>query len=210
MIVPPERSQERDAAVDALTPLVATLGWNTAALQAALQNIGGDPLDAELLFPGGAADMIEAFIDLADRRMEAAAAAQDLAALRLPARVRALVAIRLEQSRPHKGAVRRALAVLSLPRHAGLATRCTARTLDAIWHGAQDRSADFSWYTKRVILAAVYTTTILFWLRDDGEDNSATLAFLDRRLASVGRIGSVRRRLAAMLPGCGSGQAQAA
>ena len=36
---------------------------------------------------------------------------------------------------------------------------CTARTVDAIWHAAGDRSADFSWYTKRAILAAVYAAT---------------------------------------------------
>ena len=40
---------------------------------------------------------------------------------------------------------------------------CTARTVDAIWHAAGDRSADFSWYTKRAILAAVYTATVLYW-----------------------------------------------
>ena len=44
------------------------------ALRMALADIGVPPDDAELLFPGGAADMIEAFCDWADRRMEAEAA----------------------------------------------------------------------------------------------------------------------------------------
>ena len=60
------------------------------------------------------------------------------------------------------------------------------------------RSADFCWYTKRAILAAIYGATVLFWLRDSSEDDAATLAFLDRRLAGVGRITSVRRRVEAM------------
>ena len=151
------------------------------------------PDDAELLFPGGTADMIEAFCDWADRRMEAAAATLD-PALRLHQRVRAVIALRLKQNRPHKEAIRRALALLALPRNARLAAACTARTVDAIWHAAGDQSADFSWYTKRAILAAVYATTVLFWLRDAGEDDAATLGFLDRRLAGVGRIGTLRRR----------------
>ena len=75
----------------------------------------------------------------------------------------------------------------------------TSRSVDAIWHAAGDRSADFSWYTKRAILAAVWTSTLLYWLRDTSEDDAATLAFLDRRLAGVGRIGSVRRRAEAAL-----------
>ena len=73
--------------------------------------------------------------------------------------------------------------------------RCiTARTVDAIWHAAGDRSADFSWYTKRAILTGVYAATVLYWLRDTSDDDTATLGFLDRRLAGVGHIGSLRRR----------------
>ena len=84
--------------------------------------------------------------------MEAAAAAEGMEGLRLPARVRRVIAIRLEQNRPYKEAVRRGLAVLALPGNAGVAARCTARTVDSIWFAAGDRSADFSWYTKRAIL----------------------------------------------------------
>ncbi|MBV9736269.1 MAG: COQ9 family protein [Acidisphaera sp.] len=195
MIEPPERSEERDAALTALLARVPAQGWTFSALRAALRDIGAEPEGAELLFPGGAADMIEAFCDLADRRMAAEAAGLDLGARRLPARVRALIALRLAQHRAHREAVRRALGILALPRHAGLAATCTARTVDAIWHAAGDRSADFSWYTKRATLAGIYTATVLFWLRDAAEDDTRTLGFLDRRLADIGRIGALRRRL---------------
>jgi ubiquinone biosynthesis protein COQ9 len=193
-----ERSAERDAAIAALLGHVPFDGWTRRALRAGLADIGVAPEDAEQLFPGGAADMIEAFCDWADRRMAEGAAAQD-PALRLHQRVRGVIALRLEQNRPHKEAIRRALALLALPGHARLVARCTARTVDAIWHAAGDRSADFSWYTKRAILAAVYGTTVLYWLRDSSDDDAATLAFLDRRLSGVGRIGGVRRRAEAMM-----------
>ena len=99
--------------------------------------------------------------------------------------MRAVIALRLEQNRPYKEAIRRALAVLALPQNARAAATCTARTVDAIWHAAGDRSADFSWYTKRAILAVIYSATLLYWLRDTSEDDAATLAFLDRRLAGL-------------------------
>jgi ubiquinone biosynthesis protein COQ9 len=193
MITPPERSPERDAAIEAMLPQVAVTGWTMATLLAA-----AGP-DADLLFPAGVPDMIEAYVDWADRRMEAAAAAQDMAALRLPARVRAVLALRFEQNRPYKDAVRRALGILAVPGHAALAARTTARTVDCIWHAAGDTTADFSWYTKRATLAAIYAATLLYWLRDDGPDDEATLAFLDRRLAGVGRIGRLRRRARAAM-----------
>ncbi|HVC61290.1 MAG TPA: COQ9 family protein [Acetobacteraceae bacterium] len=198
MIAPPERSPERDAALDAMLPNVPFDGWTYRALRAGLASIGVRREEAELLFPGGASDMIEAFCDLADRRM-AQTAAEQLGDTKLPERVRAVIALRLSQNRPCKEAVRRAVAVLALPRHARLAAACTARTVDAIWHEAGDRSADFSWYTKRAILTAVYTATLLFWLRDSSEDNAATLGFLDRRLAGIARTHRLRRRAEAML-----------
>ena len=196
-MTPPERSPERDAAIFALVPHVPFDGWTRNALRRGLADIGASPDDAALLFPGGAADMIEAFCDWADRRMEEGAAAID-PAMRLHERVRAVIALRLEQNRPFKEAIRRGVALLALPMHTRLAVVCTARTVDAIWQAAGDQSADFSWYTKRAILTAVYAATMLYWLRDSGEDDVTTLAFLDRRLAGVGRIGSVRRRAVAI------------
>jgi ubiquinone biosynthesis protein COQ9 len=194
MVHAPERSPERDAAIAAMLPHVPFDGWTFRALRMGLADIGVPTDEAEVLFPGGAADMIEAFCDWADRGMETEAATLDLAARRVHERVRAVIALRLERNRPHKEAIRRALALLALPSHVRLAAGCTARTVDAIWHTAGDRSADFSWYTKRAILTAVYGATLLYWLRDSGGDDAATLAFLDRRLAGVGRIGSLRRR----------------
>jgi ubiquinone biosynthesis protein COQ9 len=191
----PERSAERDAAIDALLPSVPFDGWTSRGLRTALASIGVAPEDGEMLFPGAAADMVGAFCDLADRRMEEAAAMHDMTAMRLPMRVRAVLALRFEQNRPHKEAIRRAFAVLALPANARLAAVTAARTVDAVWRAAGDTSADFSWYTKRAILAGVYTATLLYWLRDTGEDDAATLAFLDRRLADVARIGRLRRRV---------------
>jgi ubiquinone biosynthesis protein COQ9 len=191
----PERSAERDAAIDALLPNVPFDGWTSRALRQGLTAAGLDPADAPLLFPAGAADMVEAYCDLGDRRMAEAAAKLDMTEMRLPARVRAVIALRLAQNRTHKEAARRALSVLALPGNARVGLACTARTVDAIWHAAGDRAADFSWYTKRATLAGVYVATVLFWLRDSSEEDADTLAFLDRRLAGVGRIGRMRRKL---------------
>lgn len=190
----PERSPERDAAIEALLPIAGYRGWTTKALQ----DVAGP--DADLLFPGGAPDMVEAYCDLADRWMEADAAAVSLLELRVPERVRAVIAARFARNSVYKDAIRRALGVLAVPGRQVLAVRCTARTIGSIWHAAGDTSADFSWYTKRAILTGVYGTTLLYWLRDPSEADADTLGFLDRRLASVGTIGRLRHRLAALSP----------
>ena len=199
MIAPPERSPERDAALQAMLPNVAFDGWTYRSLRSGLRSIDVPEEEAELLFPGGAPDMIEAFCDWADRRMAAGAA--QIQAPKLPDRVRALIVLRFAQNREYKEAIRRAVAILAVPRNARLAAKCTARTVDAIWHAAGDRSSDFSWYTKRAILTAAYSTTLLFWLHDGSEEDAATLGFLDRRLAGIAWTHRLRQRVETRLRG---------
>ncbi len=192
---------QREAIIDALLPEVPFDGWTVKSLRQALAAIGEPPEDAPLYFPDGAGEMIEAFCTLADARMAAAAAEAGLAAFRIPGRIRTIIAIRLEQNRGNKEAIRRALSWLAIPLNAPRALALTAATVDAVWHAAGDRSADFSWYTKRGILAGVYSATLLYWLRDSSEDDEATLAFLDRRLENVAAIGKIRKRFEARLKG---------
>lgn len=184
-----ERSPERDEAIVAVLPFVEELGWTRTALTRA-----AGP-DADLLFPAGTGDLIEAYSDLADRWMAQDAAVADLGSLRVPGRVRAVIALRLRRITPHRPAIRRALGWLLLPRNAMVAARCTARTVDAIWHAAGDRSSDYSWYTKRAILGGVYSATLLRWLSDEEPDAADTLSFLDRRLGDVAKLGRLRAAL---------------
>jgi ubiquinone biosynthesis protein COQ9 len=192
VIEPPERLPERDAAIEAMLPNVPFDGWTLRSLRAGLIAAGLPEDETEILFPRGTADMIAVFCDLADRRMEVAAAS--LSETKVSDRVRALILWRLTAHRPHKEAIRRALAVLAVPGNARTAAEITARTVDAIWHAAGERSADFSWYTKRAILTGVYVATVLFWLHDTSEDDAATRAFLERRMRGVARLLSARHR----------------
>ena len=187
--------EARDGAIRAILPLVPGLGWTRRAIAAGLRAAGLPEEEAEFLFPRGAASAVEAWLDLADREM--AEAAGDIAALRTPDRIRTLIATRLRQAAPHKEAVRQAMALLALPWNAPIGLRTAARTASAIWYAAGDSSADFSWYTRRASLTAVYGATLAYWLRDDSEDIGPSLDFLDRRLADLARLGRCRRKASA-------------
>jgi len=175
----------RDAALRAMLPLVPALGWSVRALREA-----AGP-DADLMFPGGPVEMVEAHSDLADREM--AAAADSLTETRASRRVRALILLRLEQAEQDRDAVRRGLSLLSLPGNRLVAARALARTADTIWNAAGDVSTDFSRHSKRALLAGVYAATLLFWLRGGAPEETAS--FLDRRLAGIAAIGRLRARL---------------
>jgi ubiquinone biosynthesis protein COQ9 len=181
--------------LDALLPHTGFDGWTATALRQALISLGRDPDEAKLLFAADA-DMIEAYFALADQRMIEAAEGLEGG---LTTRVRKTVTLRLEQMAGDKEAIRRAIARLSLPGQAPRLGRIIAASTDSIWFAAGDTSADFSWYTKRFSLGAIWLATLLFWLNDDSPEAEATLAFLNRRLAEVGRIGKFRAQATSRL-----------
>ena len=117
--------------------------------------------------------------------METALAQCDLPSMKVRERIRTAVKTRLAVLKPNKEAARRAAAFLTLPPHAPLAATLLYDTVDAIWRAAGDTSTDFNFYTKRAILAGVYSTTLLRWFTDQSADESATDAFLAARIENV-------------------------
>jgi ubiquinone biosynthesis protein COQ9 len=52
--------------------------------------------------------------------------------------------------------------------------------VDEMWHVAGDVSVDSQWYTKRLLIGGVYTSTELFLITDSSEGHKDTWAYLDR------------------------------
>ena len=173
-------------------------GWTEATLGAAVADAGLDPSMGRRGFPGGAIELVEYFITDADRRMLVALEALDLPSLPVRERIATAVRTRLGQNIAHREAVGRALGLLALPIHGPRALRTLYRTVDAMWHAAGDRSTDYNFYSKRVLLAGVYSATVLYWLNDQSDDQANTAAFLDRRIADVMRIEKAKGRAAAI------------
>jgi len=187
----------RDELLQASLPHVAFDGWSPVVLRAAAKDIGIDPALALNAYPGGPAELIQAFNAWADRRMLAELDKLDLAAMKVRERIAAGVRLRLTQVEPHREAVRRALSFCALPQNAALGLKCLYRTVDAIWYAAGDRATDYNFYSKRLLLSGVYSSTLLFWLNDKSEGYSESWAFLERRIGEVlkvaGRLGKTAK-----------------
>lgn len=169
-------------------PHVPFDGWCEAALLAGAIDCGHNAEAVRTVFPRGATDAIALHSRLADQSMVDAF-------LELPERpekvhltIRQLVLLRLEIAQPDKDAVRRAVSVLAMPVNAKLSAKLLYETVDSMWRAAGQRDTNFSFYTKRGTLAAVYSATMLAWLADNSSNLDKTVGFLDRRLANVAQI----------------------
>ena len=185
----------RDKIILAMLPDVPFEGWSRRALRHAAKRV--DLTEAELssLFPHGVRDAVAAFNDWADRTTEAALAKQHAARLKLRERIALGVRTRLTVLEPHREAVRRSLSLLALPHNVPLSLRLLYDTVDAMWYAAGDTATDFTFYTKRGLLAGVYAATTFYWLDDRSPGAADTHAFLDRRLADVMAIPRYGARL---------------
>jgi ubiquinone biosynthesis protein COQ9 len=192
---------ERRAILDKALAHVPFDGWTDRSLRQGAAEAGLDDMMLQRAFPCGAADAIVFWSTESDCALAAALAAQNIDELKVRERIAAAVRWRLEHLAPHREAVRRALSYFVQPQHVRLGTRCLYNTVDKMWHAAGDTATDFNFYTKRGLLAGVYTSTLLFWLDDESENYAATWAFLDRRIADVLRIPQVSERLGKLSSG---------
>ena len=183
----------------ALAPGVARAavfdGWSDAALGQAAALAGVDAAVARLAFPGGALDMIDAWIAATDARMEAAFADGHLATLKIRERIRTLLLFRLNAIAGQEEALRRALAIQAMPQNLARTARAAWRSADRMWRLAGDTATDYNHYTKRLLLAGIYSATLLAFVDDDSDGKEATRAFLDRRIDDVMKFEKVKAQL---------------
>lgn len=191
----------KDALVGAMLPHAAFDGWSPATLAAAADDLGTERALLPRLFPRGAVDAVAHLVDHANRTMEADLAEAGLDGRGVGEKVFLAVKLRLERWGEHREAIRRATSLLALPQNLPLAARLTWGTADAVWLAVGDRSHDFSWYSKRATLAAVYSATLLYWLDDDSEGSADTWGFLRRRLADIRSLPQLRQKLEGLVGG---------
>ena len=170
-------------------------GWSAEAVATAAAEVGVDPHVAAYAFPGGAMDMIAAWIGHVDAAMERELPAAALAQMPVHKRVRRLLQFRLAAIAGQDEALRRALAIMAMPQNAARSLRLGWESADAMWRLAGDTATDYNHYTKRAILAGVYAATLAVLVDDKSDDKAETMVFLDRRLAGIGRFEKAKAQL---------------
>ena len=183
----------------ALAPEIARAavfdGWTDDALRRAAALGGVDPAVARLAFPGGAMDMIAAWIDSTDAKMQAALGGGALAEFKIRERIRALLQFRLDAVAGHEEALHRALAIQAMPQNLARTLRIGWHSADQMWRLAGDTATDYNHYTKRAILMGIYSATLAVWVEDASEGKAETRAFLDRRIDGVMKFEKVKAQV---------------
>lgn len=183
----------------ALAPAIADAaafdGWSAAAVESAALAKHVDSAVARLAFPGGAMDMVCAWIESVDGAMDGAFTREALAGLKVRERIRSLVQFRLDAIAGREEALKRALAVMAMPQNLARSLKAGWNSADRMWRLAGDTATDYNHYTKRAILAGLHGATLAVFADDASEGKAETRAFLDRRIDGVMRFEKAKAQL---------------
>ena len=176
-------------------------GWTWKAMEQGAIDIGFEKKKTSSLrikifkdlFQNGSIDFIDIFSEIIDLEVKQNYNLLESKPERIPEKIKKIIMIRLNLCQQYKEAVRSSISLTAIPVNTKISLNILYRTCNSIWRIAGDKSTDFSFYTRRISLAAVYTSTLLFWLNDKSDNNIETEFFLDRRLKDVSRISSLKR-----------------
>src|SRR3546814_15318060 len=100
-------------------------------------------------------------------------------------KITALVEARLALLAPNRESLRRAIAILALPRHVIRAGKLGWRAADVMWRAAGDKATDYNHYTKRAMLGGISTAPITVFLADDSHGWAEPPPLLPRRIHGI-------------------------
>lgn len=180
--------------LEASFPFIAQEGWTLSALERGACSLGLDTLTIWRLFPHGVKEAVTIYSTWVDAQMTEKMTQLLLTTSELKIREKIFWAARLRlECLAHAPLVAKKTALfLKNPSHIPLGLRLLSQTIHQMWVLAGDKSTDYNFYTKRVLLASVYGSTLLFWFQDQSPHSEKTWAFLNNRIDNVLLIQKIR------------------
>ena len=143
------------------------------------------------LFKNSLVNIIQEFNIYLDNEMKESFKKSKSKNLRIPDKINSQIILRLKAANKFKEAVRISLGMMALPKNSKIALKILYKTCDIIWRECGDKSTDFSFYTKRLILSGVYSSTLSYWLNES--DFAKVEDFLQRRLNNISNLGKIKK-----------------
>ena len=177
---------------------VHKLGWTWNALYEAAKTAKktkySNKEELQALFENKISNIIGTFNDKLDEDMYLIFNAESNKEVGTTDTVKALILSRLKASEDYKSIIKTSLFFMSQPRNAYDAFNQVMKTSNKIWEIAGDTSNGGTFYSKRLILSGVYSSTLAHWVAKEIRSIEESEDFLDRRLDDVKKIGKISKQ----------------
>ena len=105
------------------------------------------------------------------------------------------VKIRFELLNNNKSSIKNSLSFLSKPNKQILSSKLLYKTSDHIWKLIGDKSTDYNFYTKRALLASIYSLAVIIWINDKSNNLDKTFNFLDKSIMNMNLVSNIKQKL---------------
>ena len=149
--------------------------------------------EINLLFPDGNKDLLEYSLEQLNIELQEYCKSIDLIRLPLHKRIRKILLSKIEIMNKEKNFYKKIFLKSLLPIKTISLSKQLYKSIDQIWYLAGDTSVDFNFYTKRLILAGIYSRVVLFFFNNNNQNELENL--LDLNLKRVAKIPELKSKI---------------
>ena len=173
--------------------IVSEEGFKPETLLTISNNHKLDLNEIELLFPEGNINLIQFALEQLNNDLKNYFKKINLIRLPLHKRIRKILLAKIYLMNKEKKFYRKIFLNTLIPNRNISMPIQLYNSIDQIWFIAGDASVDFNFYSKRLILAAIYIRVIFFFFNND--DQKTLENILDENLKRVAKIPEIKSKL---------------
>ncbi len=174
-------------------PIIAEEGLNSNTFETIALKHNLNINETNLLFPDGNKDLLEYSLDQLNIELQEYCKSIDLIRLPLHKRIRKILLSKIEIMNKEKNFYKKIFLKSLLPNKSVSLPKQLYKSIDQIWYLAGDTSVDFNFYTKRLILAGIYSRVVLFFFNNNNQNELENL--LDLNLKRVAKIPQLKSKI---------------
>ena len=170
--------------------LVRKNGWSKNIIKKLISNKLKSS-DLIYYFPNGYIDLLNLALYESQKSLELRVKKTNIINLSLTKRIKKILTLRLEIFEEDKVFYKKTFYHLILPQNSKVMKKNLYKTIDNMWYLAGDNSTDFSFYTKRITLAAIYINTLYVYYNKDIQHAGLSI---DKNLERISKIPIIKER----------------
>ena len=173
--------------------IIAEEGLNLDTFQTIASKHNLNINEINLLFPDGNKDLINYTLEQLNIDLQEFCKSIDLIRLPIHKRVRKILLSKIVIMNKEKKFYKKIFLSILLPNKTVSLYKQLYKSIDQIWYLAGDTSVDFNFYSKRLILAGIYSRVILFFFNNNNQKELESL--LDLNLKRVAKIPELKSKI---------------
>ena len=173
--------------------IIANEGFNSNTFETIALKHNLNINEINLLFPEGNKDLLKYSLEQLNIELQEYCKSIDLIRLPLHKRIRKILLSKIEIMNKEKNFYKKIFLKSLLPNKTISLSKQLYKSIDQIWYLAGDTSVDFNFYTKRLILAGIYSRVFLFFFNNNNQNELENL--LDLNLKRVAKIPELKSKI---------------